>query len=102
MRGGMEGESREGIEGEMIIEDERRTDDSVELSGHLAEKWPDHIRVIHHAKNRGKGAAIRSALDYARGEFSIIQDADLEYDPRDYEKLLIPDRKSTRLNSSHT
>jgi glycosyltransferase involved in cell wall biosynthesis len=44
--------------------------------------------ILSHAKNRGKGAAIRTAIPHTRGEYVIIQDADLEYDPADYEKLL--------------
>ena len=46
--------------------------------------------VIHHKKNKGKGSAIKSALKYAIGDIILIQDADLEYDPRDYYKLIKP------------
>ena len=45
---------------------------------------------MFHEKNYGKGAAIRTALAYARGEYVLIQDSDLEYDPQDYPKLLRP------------
>jgi len=48
------------------------------------------LRVIHHRENRGKGAAIRTALRVASGDAVIIQDADLEYDPQDYAALLAP------------
>ncbi len=48
------------------------------------------LRVIHHSHNQGKGAAIRTALQAATGELAIIQDADLEYDPNEYVKLLHP------------
>ena len=48
------------------------------------------VRVFHHDKNRGKGAAIRTAIPHTKGDFVIIQDADLEYDPNDYQKLLEP------------
>ncbi|HET9869928.1 MAG TPA: glycosyltransferase family 2 protein, partial [bacterium] len=48
------------------------------------------VRVLSHGKNRGKGAAIRTAIPHTRGDFVIIQDADLEYDPNDYAKLLEP------------
>lgn len=50
------------------------------------------LRVLRHSKNRGKGAAIRTGLEAASGEIVLIQDADLEYDPSDYEKLLAPIR----------
>jgi len=50
----------------------------------------DNVRVILHEKNQGKGAAVRTGFDAARGEILLIQDADLEYDPRDYPVLLKP------------
>ena len=50
-------------------------------------------RVVVHPSNMGKGAAVRSALEHATGDILIIQDADLEYDPDDYERLLAPIRK---------
>ena len=48
------------------------------------------LKVIHHHENRGKGAAVRTALSHATGDLAIIQDADLEYDPEEYVKLLRP------------
>jgi glycosyltransferase involved in cell wall biosynthesis len=50
----------------------------------------DDVTVVFHEKNCGKGAAIRTALEYARGEYVLIQDSDLEYDPQDYPALLRP------------
>ncbi len=50
----------------------------------------DNVRVIFHDKNQGKGAAVRTGFDAARGDVLLIQDADLEYDPRDYPTLLKP------------
>jgi glycosyltransferase involved in cell wall biosynthesis len=48
------------------------------------------VRIFNHEKNKGKGAAIRTAIPHTKGDFVIIQDADLEYDPHDYERLLEP------------
>ena len=50
----------------------------------------DDVTLVFHEKNWGKGAAIRTALAFARGEFVLIQDSDLEYDPQDYSALLRP------------
>lgn len=50
----------------------------------------DDLTVVFHEKNYGKGAAIRTALEHARGEYILIQDSDLEYDPQDYRALLRP------------
>ena len=47
-------------------------------------------KVVYHEKNKGKGAAIQSALKYVTGDLVLIQDADLEYDPREYPKLITP------------
>ena len=64
------------------------SDGTREVLARLARELP--IRVLTHEKNRGKGAAIRTALAEARGEFVVIQDADLEYDPQEYPRLLAP------------
>jgi glycosyltransferase involved in cell wall biosynthesis len=53
-------------------------------------RWADKIQVLSHPVNRGKGAAVRTALAAATGDAVIIQDADLEYDPRDYIRLVAP------------
>lgn len=50
----------------------------------------DGVRVLHHVVNRGKGAAIRTGLEAATGDLVVIQDADLEYDPCDLERLVVP------------
>ncbi len=44
----------------------------------------DNVMIVMHERNNGKGASIRTALNYARGEYLLIQDSDLEYDPADY------------------
>ena len=50
----------------------------------------EKIQIFYHDNNLGKGAAIHTALKHATGDITIIQDADLEYDPFDYYKLLVP------------
>jgi glycosyltransferase involved in cell wall biosynthesis len=56
----------------------------------MSEKYPQQVRVLAHQKNRGKGAALRTGFAEATGDFVCVQDADLEYDPSDYQKLLGP------------
>lgn len=73
------------IDKEIIIVDDGSVDTTPEI---LRELVVDDLRVIHHPENRGKGAAIRTALAAATGDAVIIQDADLEYDPEDYIPLL--------------
>src|SRR5206468_6992508 len=55
--------------------------------------WPDQVRVRYADRNGGKGQAIREALRQARGEYAVILDADLEYDPNDLADLLVPVRE---------
>lgn len=64
-------------------------DGSVDETGRILKDIRyDNLKVIHHITNRGKGGAILTGLSNAAGEFVIIQDADLEYDPNDYLKLI--------------
>jgi len=75
------------IDKEIIIVDDGSTDGTREV----LEKWKDeNIRVIHHRRNQGKGSAIRTAIPYIEGEVVVIQDADLEYNPEDYYRLIEP------------
>jgi glycosyltransferase involved in cell wall biosynthesis len=76
-----------GVDHEVIVVDDCSTDGSRELIRAWAE---DHaaVHVLLHDKNRGKGAAIRTGLDVARGTYFVVQDADLEYDPTDIPRLL--------------
>jgi glycosyltransferase involved in cell wall biosynthesis len=73
---------------EILIVDDGSSDGTREILMELAGKGP--VRVLFHEKNQGKGAAIRTGIQQACGEVIIIQDADLEYDPRDYPVLLKP------------
>ena len=75
------------IDKEIIIVDDCSSDRTAEI---LASLDIPEMRVIRHAVKRGKGAAIRTALQAASGDAIIIQDADLEYDPGDYAALLEP------------
>jgi glycosyltransferase involved in cell wall biosynthesis len=74
---------------EIIIIDDKSTDDTVEIVRELQEKNPT-IKVFYHSRNRGKGAALRTGFAHVTGQIVIIQDADLEYDPRDYVRLIRP------------
>jgi dolichol-phosphate mannosyltransferase len=76
------------VKKEIIIVDDGSTDGTRERL--QAMPLPDDVSVIFHDQNYGKGAAIRTALEYAQGEFILIQDSDLEYDPQDYPALLLP------------
>jgi glycosyltransferase involved in cell wall biosynthesis len=73
---------------EVIVVDDCSTDGTREI---LREQFsPPEIRVIEHSTNAGKGAALRSGFAAATGEIVLVQDADLEYDPADYPRLLRP------------
>jgi len=73
---------------EVIVVDDCSTDGTRDV---LSEKIEPRVdRLIFHDRNQGKGAALRSGFGSATGDIVLIQDADLEYDPRDYEKLLAP------------
>lgn len=77
------------IDLEIIAVDDHSSDDTYAILRTAADLDP-RITVIRHPQNGGKGTAVRSGLAHARGEITIIQDADLEYDPEDYYELVQP------------
>jgi len=76
-----------GLKKEIIVVNDGSTDKTGELLKRV--KGPE-FKIFQHAVNKGKGAAIRTAIPHTTGDFVVIQDADLEYDPADYESLLVP------------
>jgi glycosyltransferase involved in cell wall biosynthesis len=79
----------ENMDREIIIVDDCSTDGTSEILERLAAQEPC-IRLTRKKVNEGKGAAVRTAIQLARGDFCIVQDADLEYDPSEYTRLLRP------------
>jgi glycosyltransferase involved in cell wall biosynthesis len=78
----------EGVETEIWLVDDGSRDGTRDLVRKLEEEGS--VRALFHEQNRGKGAALRSGFAAATGDFVVVQDADLEYDPRDYPRLLAP------------
>jgi glycosyltransferase involved in cell wall biosynthesis len=76
------------LEKEIVVVDDGSTDGTRDIL--REEEKRGDLKVFYHQANKGKGAAVRTALEHACGDFIVIQDADLEYDPQDYHKLLKP------------
>jgi glycosyltransferase involved in cell wall biosynthesis len=76
------------IEKEIIIVDDCSTDGTAQMLKQT--DWPDNVRVFFHQKNKGKGAALRTGIPHATKAITIIQDADLEYNPDDFGVVLKP------------
>jgi len=82
---------------EIIVVDDGSNDGTRDVLQQLDDST---LRVVYHPKNRGKGAAIRTGLEYVTGDLVLIQDADLEYDPDDWPKLLNPVLKGRAVSST--
>jgi glycosyltransferase involved in cell wall biosynthesis len=77
----------DGIEREIIVVDDGSADGTRDVLRQLGDST---VRIILHKENRGKGAAVRTGIEAASGDYILIQDADLEYDPEDWPKLIAP------------
>ena len=88
-----------GLAKEIILVDDSSTDGTAKILNQLAAGAAD-IKHYTHTVNCGKGAAIRTCLEHATGDILLIQDADLEYDPADYPKLIKPFWTAGRTSST--
>ena len=79
----------EDMDRELIIVDDCSTDGTSAILERIAAA-DARIRLVRHPVNKGKGAAVRTAIEHATGDFCLVQDADLEYDPSEYPRLLKP------------
>ena len=79
------------ISKQILIVDDFSSDRTKEIvNKYIKDKNLDYIDFLKHKKNKGKGAAIHTGIKYAKGDFIIVQDADLEYNPEEYNRLIKP------------
>src|SRR5262249_14339070 len=75
---------------ELIVVDDASTDGTTALLKRLQERYSSAVRLVVQPRNQGKGAALRRGFELASGDIVIVQDADLEYDPAEYPRLVAP------------
>ena len=80
----------DGIEKEIVLVDDGSSDGTRDILRAMQARQLPKMQIIFHDANQGKGAAIRTGLRYVTGDLTVIQDADLEYDPREYAVLIQP------------
>ncbi len=79
-----------GLAQEILIVDDGSTDGTRDLLRQIEAQGRPNVRILYHEHNQGKGAALVTGFSHASGDVFLIQDADLEYDPREYPSLLKP------------
>ena len=75
---------------DLIVVDDGSTDGTREILRGIAARHPDRITYVEHAQNQGKGGAVATGIALAKGDVTVIQDADLEYNPKDFGRLMAP------------
>ena len=78
-----------GVKKEIIVVDDGSTDATASVISNIKYQ-KSNIKIVHHRKNQGKGAAVRTGIEHATGDYILIQDADLEYNPKDIVRLIAP------------